>query len=508
MWWCRSLFSCALVLGACIAPLEEAPPSDRTPLAGDSALVDIFVEVGAETGVPAELLAALAQVETRLRIVTPDTHHTHGVPRLGLFGMSPAELDRGASLAGVSTEAAASDPAASTRAAAALLRAQAPTATTTAQFLAVLEPSLRRSLEVVLARGVDARDIEGGTVLIAAQRMATPKRGTVTQALSDYESAEWIPAHPENYSNSDRGVGDISHVVVHTTQGAYNGTISWFKNPDASVSAHYVIRSMDGHIAQMVDEADVAWHDKCFNTTTIGLEHEGFVEDPGLWYTEEMYAASAKLSAYLADKYGIEKTHEFILGHGDAPDCSTHTDPGPGWDWDKYLDLVRTGGAPQFDASDVLVLAPDTMVAGERETVIVQVTNRGNTTWSVDATRLGTALPQDRASELFVDGDWISPSRVAGVETAVAPGETGFFSFDIVAPMVTETTAFDEAFQLTEEGVAWFGPEVHVVTTVEPSPDMNVDDGGCSAGGSGSGSAAGVILALGALVSRRRARRL
>ncbi|MBL0219217.1 MAG: hypothetical protein IPQ07_35775 [Myxococcales bacterium] len=25
----------------------------------------------------------------------------------------------------------------------------------------------------------------------------------------------------------------------------------------------------------MVKEKDIAWHDACFNTTTVGIEHEG-----------------------------------------------------------------------------------------------------------------------------------------------------------------------------------------------------------------------------------------
>jgi MYXO-CTERM domain-containing protein len=127
-------------------------------------------------------------------------------------------------------------------------------------------------------------------------------------------------------------------------QGSYSGCISWFKNSTAEVSAHYVVRSSDGQITQMVDDSDIAWHDACFNSETIGIEHEGYVSEPAKWYTDAMYVASAKLTAWLCDQYGIPKDHSHIMGHGEAPDCSTHTDPGPGWDWAKYLSLVNSNG--------------------------------------------------------------------------------------------------------------------------------------------------------------------
>jgi hypothetical protein len=222
-----------------------------------------------------------------------------------------------------------------------------------------------------------------------------------------------------------------------------------------------------------------------------------------------MYVESAKLAAYLADKYGIAKEKGPIIGHGEAPDCSDHTDPGPGWDWDHYIDLVRTGGAPMFAAADVMIDAPATLVSGETATVTVTLSNTGNTTWDLDVTRLGTIAPQDRESALFVDGDWLSPSRASGIEAVVEPGGIGTFTFTIRAPEVTKATVFDEAFQPIEEGMVWFGPEVHLVLTVEPDPAIAPpgSDGGCAT--AGSGGAPCVILVLGALglVRRRRAQR-
>jgi hypothetical protein len=481
----------------CVAPSTE-PPAPRVAVGGDSPLVAAFEKVSYDTGIPADLLAAMAYVETRMTMVDG---HGHGLDRFGIFGLPREDLEAGARLAGVTDEAARTDALASIRAGAALLREHAPDAITMNDFLAALEPQLRADVVAVLARGADGRDAAGRAVVLPA-RGKVSKLGAISQELG-YEGAEWVPASTANYQVASRTA--ISNVVIHTTQGSYSGTLSWFKNPMAEVSAHYVVRSGDGHIAQMVDEKNIAWHDKCFNTTTVGIEHEGFVEDPAKWYTESMYSESAKLTAYLCDKYGIRKDKGPIIGHDTAPDCSDHGDPGTGWDWDHYLDLVKVGGAGSFAAADIVVEAPHSMVSGERATVKVTITNTGTSAWDLDVTRLGTAQPQDRESAFFVDGDWLSPSRATAIDTQVRGGETGTFTFEIVAPQVSEPTVYDEAFQLVEEGVAWFGPDVHVVTQVTPDGSS----GGCSSTNGGSGAFGCGIVALGAaLASRRRSRRL
>nr|MBA3457377.1 N-acetylmuramoyl-L-alanine amidase [Deltaproteobacteria bacterium] len=476
----------ALVAGMATAcTTQPEPPAPRIAVGGSSPLVDMFTRVGAETGLPPELLAALSYVETRLRFVDSADH---GQTAIGMFGVSAEDLARGARLAGVTDQAARTDAEASLRAGAALIREAVPNASSLDEVLAALDPALRAELIDALARGVSGQDVLGETVVIAARPHLERNAGlgTTTQALgnADYAPAAWSAAYSGNFGTANRGLDSITHIVIHTVQGSYGSCINWFKDPAAGVSAHYVVKSSNGDITQMVKEKDVAWHDRCFNTTTIGIEHEGYVNAPTVWYTDAMYAASAKLTAYLADKYGVAKTHEFILGHGDAPDCSTHTDPGPGWNWDRYLDLVTTGGAPMFNASDVTIDAPATMISGDKATVTITVTNTGNTAWDLDLTRVGTAAPQDRESALFADGDWMSPSRTTGADSRVEPGATGTFTFEIVAPAVREPVVFDEAFQLVQEGVGYFGPELYLMVQVLPETE---DDTGCNAGGAGSG---------------------
>lgn len=157
-------------------------------------------------------------------------------------------------------------------------------------------------------------------------------------------AAQFIPASTSNYVAG--GMGDVQYVVVHTMQGSYEGSISWFQNPAAEVSAHFCMRSEDGEITQMVHLADRAWHVGNSNSYAIGIEHEGFVDDAS-WYTFAMYSRSAELARWLADHFGLPLDREHIVGHVELPE-QTHTDPGPNWDWDLYMalvhDLVGAGG--------------------------------------------------------------------------------------------------------------------------------------------------------------------
>ncbi len=500
----------ALAVG-CAVPTTPSQPA-RVAVAGESSLVDIFTRVAHDSGVPADLLAAVSWNETRFSFVqpTPDSHAFQTGP-LGLTDGGPRDLHRGAALAGVTDAAARTDAEASIRAGAALLHSYAISGDYHAALRTFGGDSFAREVERGLARGIDGRDDSGATVTVAARFDDAHVDGfaSVAQA-SGYTGAEWVPAYSGNYSAANRGLADVKYIIIHDTEGSYAGTLGWFKDPSANVSAHYVVRSSDGHVAQMVDEKNVAWHVKCFNSNAVGIEHEGYASKPDTWYTEAMYAESAKLTAYLADKYSIKKEHSqsAIMGHGEAPDCSDHTDPGPGWKWEHYMDLVRTGGASSFKAADLIIDAPDTILSGEVATVTVTVANSGTAGWDLDATRIGTQDPEDRDSPFYVEGDWLSPSRATAVDAQTAPGASGTFTFQIKGPDVREPTVYDETFSFVQEDVAWFGPTFHVVLQVRPEADGGSGGGGgCSAadGGNGAGGSAVMLMfAVGAVRRRRR----
>jgi N-acetyl-anhydromuramyl-L-alanine amidase AmpD len=338
----------------------------------------------------------------------------------------------------------------------------------------------------------------------------------IVQATADYGPARWVAASSSNYT-AGRGGNPINYVVIHTMEGSYSGSISWFQNPSAGASAHYMVRSSDGQITQMVDDQDTAWHagNWYYNQHSIGIEHEGYVADPARWYTEAMYVASAQLTRHLVDRYGIPIDRSHIIGHyqipvsGSGAPCSTtatncggagnHTDPGNGgtaWNWTHYMDLVRSGGVvtPMYDATRGMVSYPMDMMSGERAVAYVEYRNDGSATWDITNTRLGTTDPRDHDGLLYDTVNWLSQNRPTAVDHSTAPGATGRFSFMIQAPTVTADTTVTESYALVQEGVAWFPATTAVTFTVHVhAPAPTTSDAGASgdAGASEDASANG-----------------
>ena len=166
----------------------------------------------------------------------------------------------------------------------------------------------------------------------------------------DYAGAEWVAASPANWRWADRPSDyRIDRVVIHVAQGSYPVALKVFRDPDHRAAAHYVVRK-DGHVAQMIRELDVAFHagNRAYNERSVGIEHEGFVDAPES-FTDAMYRSSAKLTAGICRRYGFPVDRKHIIGHVEVPGTD-HTDPGPHWDWDRYMKLVR-GAAAEASAS-------------------------------------------------------------------------------------------------------------------------------------------------------------
>jgi N-acetylmuramoyl-L-alanine amidase len=157
-----------------------------------------------------------------------------------------------------------------------------------------------------------------------------------------YPPTHWIPASTSNYTVAARPTEySIDFVVIHVTQETFQDTRKIFQDPAKKVSAHYLVASADGYIGRFVQEKDVAWHagNWNYNTRSIGIEHEGWVDQPA-YFTDALYASSAALTAAVCDRYGVPRTRDHIIAHSEVPGA-THTDPGPHWDWKRYIALVN-----------------------------------------------------------------------------------------------------------------------------------------------------------------------
>jgi hypothetical protein len=213
-------------------------------------------------------------------------------------------------------------------------------------------------------------------------------------ALSDFTTC--------NYSSRSGTL--ISAITIHDIEGSYAGAISWFKNCSANVSAHYVLRSSDGQVTQMVLESNKAWHVGSENPYTIGFEHEGYASQTG-WYTMAMYQSSADLARDITQSgYGINPlrvayfpwapTTNYnaagipgscvkIKGHQHYPN-QTHTDPGANWDW-KLFDNLINNATPVTTITNSSGVITDNggsigNYTGERDLILIQPASASNIT--------------------------------------------------------------------------------------------------------------------------------
>ncbi|WP_299538098.1 N-acetylmuramoyl-L-alanine amidase [uncultured Streptomyces sp.] len=181
-----------------------------------------------------------------------------------------------------------------------------------------------------------------GLVAVSALAPASVRAPTAPLGPTDTAQAHGFPAAAANYTAAGPGsVRAVSFVVVHVAQQSFTRTLGIFRDPAKQVSAHYVVRSGDGYVAQCVAERDIAWHagNWDYNTRSIGIEHEGWVDAPE-YFTPAMYAGSARLTAGICDRHRVPKDRDHVVGHHQVPG-SDHTDPGIHWDWDHYLHLVN-----------------------------------------------------------------------------------------------------------------------------------------------------------------------
>ncbi|MFC8261669.1 N-acetylmuramoyl-L-alanine amidase [Streptomyces sp. NPDC057291] len=391
---------------AAAAPAAHPPAS---PADGRHAMNQAFVHAAGEFDVPRDLLAAVGYGETHLDGHTgrPSQANGYGVMHLA---SNPANrtLEKAADITGEPLSRLRRDTAANIHGGAAVLRSYADRLgldgderdDIDAWYPAVAKysgttgrPAARYADTVYafLAHGF-AATVPGGEQISVTARPVAPEKGTLSATagrapITPYPSALWVPADSHNFTVGRTAT--IDKVIIHVTQGSYAGSIKWFQDPTAEVSAHYVVRSSDGQITQTVRDSDTAYHAKEANASALGIEHEGYIDDPS-WFTDTMYRASAALTRALCDKYRIPKDRAHIIGHSEAPGTD-HTDPGRYWDWNRYMGFVEgdsssgtsgsgsgdTGGSGGGSSSDGLGFASYTLLqsgaSGAQVTAVQQL---------------------------------------------------------------------------------------------------------------------------------------
>ena len=306
------------------------------------------------------------------------------------------------------------------------------------------------------------------------------------EASTDYAPAIWRPAFKNHWYTKGNG---HKFVVIHDMEGYYWNTISYFQQSSTSASVHYCVNgkkdnstdSAPGEITQMVLENYYAWHALCWNTHSLGTEHEGFVSNPA-WYTYEQYKASADLQRHMLDKFGIVRDRNQVVGHNEKqtaawvawagtglgidPTCNTHTDPGAYWDWNYFIALINQ--QPVNRSETVSISAPSNVDPGATFTASVTFRNTGTTTWQPGTYFFGSQNPQDNTR-------W-GTNRIT-LSAAVAPGQTNTTTFSCTAP--TSAAIYPFEWKLVQEGVEWFGQTAATsinVGAAQPVADIIIDN--------------------------------
>ena len=166
-------------------------------------------------------------------------------------------------------------------------------------------------------------------------------------STADDPQASWQPS-----PNCDSGGNAMNLIILHTTEGGFDGSLGWLCNPQAQASAQYIVSADGSRIAQLVREADVAWGcgNLGYNQRAIQIEQEGYEAKGG--FSDGLYATVGALVGRIARRHSIPLDRAHVIGHMDVPDpyhagqfggSDHHSDPGPLYDFDRVLAIAKGG---------------------------------------------------------------------------------------------------------------------------------------------------------------------
>lgn len=114
-------------------------------------------------------------------------------------------------------------------------------------------------------------------------------------------------------------------VIIHTTDGPFQGSKAWVLNESSRVSYHFII-SENGEICQLVDTQDTAWHAGVVkeptwkllkpninpNTYTIGVAFAGYAKQKPtiIQIISTIFCVKA-----ICNKYKIQIDEDHIIPH-------------------------------------------------------------------------------------------------------------------------------------------------------------------------------------------------
>lgn len=320
-----------------------------------------FQEAERRYGVPADLLKAIAQVESNWTQYGPTVDQGWGVMHLVKNNYADT-LGKAARLLRVEEQALKDDARLNILGAAAVM---SDAAGKRARKFTRLEDWLEAAKVVSGLIDEPTRQLQAETYYrvlrtgaksdtLWGEKIALPARPEVdiaenlSKLNAGEKSLDYGPALTDlttcNYDAGRGGVAVNTWVNHWIASGTYAGAISWFKNCGAQASAHFVIRASDGQITQVVRTANTAWHAGNYpvNQRSIGVEHEVTAANPNGWYNMTLITASTDMARHFAGVHGIMRGHRNpgIVGHGEVTATAC---PGSTMPWGVWMNKLNGG---------------------------------------------------------------------------------------------------------------------------------------------------------------------
>lgn len=141
------------------------------------------------------------------------------------------------------------------------------------------------------------------------------------------------------------GVANRETIVGHDREML--STTNWFKSEDSRASANIVVSPRE--TVQTVPDHRYAWHAKEHSWKTLSIEvTQALATQP---YYDEQYERAAAVCHVWCHNFSIPKEYLYvyidgmkgITGHENLPQGvrDGKSDPGPMWDWDKFMNILR-----------------------------------------------------------------------------------------------------------------------------------------------------------------------
>lgn len=158
--------------------------------------------------------------------------------------------------------------------------------------------------------------------------------------------------------NHDERALPVTMAVIHYTEmETAKAALDRLCDPDAKVSAHYLI-SRDGEVTRLVPEERRAWHAglsywrgiRDVNSASVGIEldHPGHKFGYGP-FPDTQFEALVPLLARIVKAHGIPRAN--VVGHSDvAP--ARKIDPGELFPWERLAEYGLCLPAPKIELGD------------------------------------------------------------------------------------------------------------------------------------------------------------